>query len=81
VNHSVTVFYLLDTASAAEIRFQSRDAANPQTVLATSSRTVSRGGGTVSLQNSVAGGRNLCEAIDLLIPGGPTIRAAASCGS
>jgi hypothetical protein len=81
VTHRVTVFYLLDTASAAEIRFQSRDAATPQTVLASSSRTVSRGGGTVVLQNSVAGGRNLCEAIELLVPGAPAIRSAGSCGS
>jgi hypothetical protein len=80
LNHGLTVFYLLDTASAAEIRFQSRDAANPQTVLATSSRTVSRGGGTVSMQNNVPAGRNVCEAVELLIPGSAPIRAAASCG-
>jgi hypothetical protein len=80
ITHGVTVFYLLDTASTAEIRFQSRDAANPQTVLAASSRTVSRGGGTVNMQNSVPAGRNVCEAVELLIPGSAPMRAAASCG-
>jgi hypothetical protein len=49
-------------------------------VLATSSRTVSRGGGTVNLQNSVPAGRNVCEAVELLIAGSAPIRAAASCG-
>jgi len=80
ITHGVTVFYLLDSAATAEIRFQSRDAADPQTVLATSSRTVSRGGATVNMQNSMAGGRNVCQAVELLIPGSAPIRAAASSG-
>lgn len=78
--NGVTVFYLLDSAQSAQIRFESRDASDLTRVLGVSSLAVQRGGGTVNLQNSWQGPAvSACEVVDLILPGGPAIRAAGSC--
>jgi hypothetical protein len=80
LTHQVTAFYIVDSAAGATIRFESRDASDHARVLGSSSLAVARGSGTATLQNTVQGsGSIVCEVVDLLIAGGPAIRAAGSC--
>lgn len=79
----VTVFYLLDTVPSATIQFETRDAANVTRILGTSSQTVTRGSGSVSLSHPLVAGApsNVCVNVTMTPSGGAPIRDSgpASC--
>jgi len=78
--NGVTLFYVLDSAPTATIRFESRDASDLTRILAASTLTVQRGGATVHMENRWQGPAvTVCEVVDLIVPGGPSIHAAGTC--